>query len=179
MAWATPPTFTANNVLTAAQQNILSGDLNETAPAKADVATSGFIVTSGVNQVVRRSVFRGIVATNQTTTSTTYTDLATQGPDVTVTTGTQAIVTVTSIIKNDTVGQNSYASYNVSGATTIAADDPRAVFITASSTGGAIRASTMYLETGLTAGSNTFRMKYRVTANTGTFGERMIVVIGM
>jgi hypothetical protein len=44
MAWVTPPTFTTGNVLTAAQVNILAGDLMETAAAKA--SSTGDLFTS-------------------------------------------------------------------------------------------------------------------------------------
>jgi len=61
------------------------------------------------------------VATSQTTSSATYTDLATAGPAVTVTTGTKALVIVTTAFR-DTGGTNNLAwmSYAVSGATTVA-----------------------------------------------------------
>ena len=62
------------------------------------------------------------VATAQTTSSTSYTDLTTAGPAVTLTTGTKALVIVTSSMEDiGASNQVSYMSYAVSGATTIAA----------------------------------------------------------
>jgi len=43
----------------------------------------------------------------------------------------------------------------------------------------AARMSAGYIITGLTAGSNVFTAKYRVSANTGTFQNRNISVIDM
>jgi hypothetical protein len=63
------------------------------------------------------------VLTSQTTTSTSYTDLATVGPAVTVTTGTSAIVLITTQASPSVQGPNACMSCAVSGATTIAASD--------------------------------------------------------
>lgn len=68
------------------------------------------------------------------------------------------------------------AAYDVSGATTIAAADNRGVGI-AGVSAGTLVASGVHFHTDLTPGSNTFTMKYRVSASTGTFGSRRIGVI--
>jgi hypothetical protein len=113
------------------------------------------------------------VATSQTTTSTSYTDLTTTGPAVTLTTGTRVLVTLSSIIFNTGVN-NSWMAVAVSGATTLAADDARAIVVTGTT---GLSASRTFELTGLTAGSNTFTAKYKVTGGTGTFQNRDIVVI--
>ena len=118
------------------------------------------------------------VATSQTTTSGTYTDLATAGPAVTLTTGTKALVIVTCQISNDASLGLASMGFAVSGATTIAAAQTTSLsgranadFIT--------QASAMYLVT-LTAGSNTFTAKYqRLSLGTSTFSNRVITVIDM
>jgi len=120
------------------------------------------------------------VATSQTTASTSYADLSTVGPAVTVTTGTKALVTVSSFITNTSSGPLNYASFAVSSATTRAASDAEAVIL--QTTGGSspqMRASATTLVTGLTAGSNTFTMKYRVEFGTGTFKDRSVIVQDM
>lgn len=177
MTWTAPMTAVANTVFTAAQFNThVRDNLNETAPAKATTAGTLFVAT-GANSIAERVPSTNGVTTSETTTGTGYGDLATPGPTVTVTTGTKAIVIVTSLVQNSTSGQNSYASYAVSGASAISATDDRSVLITAAATNQTLRASAVYMETGLTAGSNTFTMKYRVTGGTGSFQNRRITVI--
>lgn len=177
MVWTAPMTAVANTVFTAAQFNThVRDNLNETAPAKATVAGTLF-VSDGVNSIAERVPSTAGVTTSESTTSAAYTDVATPGPAVTVTTGTRAIVAVTSIVQNSSASQNSYASYAVSGASSIAATDDRAVIITAAAINQTLRGAAVYMETGLTAGSNTFTMKYRVTGGTGSFQNRRIVVI--
>ena len=120
------------------------------------------------------------VATSETTTSASYTDLTTAGPAVTVTTGTRALVIITARLSNSTSPQSAFASFAVSGATTVAADDAYQLMVQAASGGMPIlRMSSSVIITGLTAGSNTFTMKYKVSANTGTYEKRNIVVIDM
>lgn len=112
------------------------------------------------------------VATSQTETSTSYDDLSTPGPAVTVTTGTSARVTVTARIKNSGVNLTRM-SFAISGATTVAADDTRSLEHEGTNW---MRASATYTVTGLTPGSNTFTAKYKVAAGTGTFEDREILV---
>lgn len=121
------------------------------------------------------------VTTSQTTTSTSYTDLTTSGPAVTVTTGTKALVIITSQIQPTAVDQSALMSYAVSGATTIAANDKFCLFIRGSGTNGQnmFRASSAFMIENLTAGSNTFTAKYRVVAGTSEYTNRQITVIDM
>lgn len=124
-----------------------------------------------------------IVATSQTTTSTTYTDLSTVGPTATVTTGTRALVIVTSRLTNGTTQGWAYMGYAVSGATTVAATDTSALFVqmTNSSAGFAsvFRMSAASIVT-LTAGSNTFTAKYKIASTgTATFQDREIFVMNL
>lgn len=122
-----------------------------------------------------------IVSTGQTTTSTSFVDLATAGPSVTLTTGTAAIIVVSSIQSNSNANANAdvgnmFHSFAVSGASTIGAAD------TTSARGGQTYGSQIFTRSGLfylnnlTAGSNTFTSKYRVGDGTGTFRERTIAV---
>jgi hypothetical protein len=117
------------------------------------------------------------VATSQTTTSSTFTDLATPGPAVTLTTGTSALVIISCMIQT-TAGNAVYAGFTVSGATTTAASTTSA--LKAYSSGGLLgTAQTLVCLVTLTAGSNTFTMKYgNVQATeTGTYNARTITVI--
>jgi hypothetical protein len=118
------------------------------------------------------------VTTEQTTTSTSYTDLATSGPAVTLTTGTKALVIVSCSSKTSEAGYIVRASYAVSGATTIAANDDVAIW---NQFNDNIRYSAVSRLSTLTAGSNTFTMKYRINnaTRTATFGYREICVIDL
>lgn len=178
MTWTAPMTAVANSVFTAAQFNTYVRDnLNETAPAKASAAGQIFVATAANAIAARTPSTAGGPGAGETTTSTSYTDLTTSGPAVTVTTGTSALVIIAARMTNTTSGSECAASYEVSGATTSAASDARALAFNASSGSPNLRASAAYLHTGLTAGSNTFTMKYRVSAGTGTFTYRNITVI--
>jgi hypothetical protein len=113
------------------------------------------------------------VATSQTGAGTAYGDLATVGPAVTVTTGAKALVIVKCGYFNSG-GNQTFMSFAVSGATTLAAADARAISIQSASQhhwGAA------FLLTALTPGSNTFTAKYRVAAGTGTWADRDLIVI--
>ena len=116
------------------------------------------------------------VAANQSTSSTTYTDLVTVGPEVTITTGTKALVILNTIAFSSTTGLFAGATYEVSGATTIAADDTLKVSNGATS---ASRISAASRLTTLTAGSNTFTMKYKSNGATANFINREIIVIDL
>ncbi len=145
-------------------------------------ATKGYFFDYSAGAAQFERLFLGApigaaVSTAETTTSTSYTDLATAGPAVTVTTGTQALVIITSVIHVNTAGSIGFMGYAVSGATTIAASDTDSLFYESpNASGDRVRASVVILET-VTAGSNTFTAKYRVNANTGTFQLRTIAVI--
>ena len=114
------------------------------------------------------------VLTSQSTTSGSYTDLATAGPAVTITTGTKALVVVGAQIYNTGGAQDTWMSWAVSGATTRAAADKWAVM-----SQNPTSASRAYLITGLTAGSNIFTAKYRTQAGTGNWLNRTITVMNM
>jgi len=173
VAWSAPMTAVSNTVFTAAQFNAFVRDnLNETAPAKATTA-GGYFVTTSLNAIAERVPDEDIVATSQTTTSTSYTDLATAGPAVTVVTGTTAVVGLYNSNVN-TGSTSALMSFEVSGASTIAANDNMAIGISGTN---ATREGATFLVTGLTAGSNTFTCKYRVGAGTGTYVDRRIFVL--
>jgi hypothetical protein len=124
----------------------------------------------------------GRVATSQTTTSSSYTDLATAGPAVTVTTGTKALVIVTANMNCNSINDRPHMSFEVSGATTIAVSDTNAaianVYINSSTRGFRFSAATVVT---LTAGSNTFTSKYKGDAGgaTFTFLDREIFVVNL
>lgn len=115
------------------------------------------------------------VATGEATTSTTFTDLTTPGPAVTVTVPASGKVRVTVGVNAANNTANKYCAVGValSGANTAAA-----VAVLTASAGAAAyqRRSVTTIMTGLTPGSTTFTSKYSVESNTGTFYNREIIV---
>lgn len=181
MAWTAPMTATAGAVFTAGQFNTYIRDnLLATETAKA-TAAGGHFVSTGANAIIRRAASVAQNSSSETTTSTTYTDLATVGPTVTVTTGTKAIVII-SCAMSSSLGTGTAATamaFEVSGSTSIAASDTSSWYqsglITTSPNLPACAPG--FLLTNLTPGSNTFRAKYRVSGGTGSFQDRRIEVI--
>jgi hypothetical protein len=179
MAWTSPLTAVANAVLTAAQWNASVRDnLNETAPAKATTAGRLFVST-GVNAIAERAMNNAFIATSQSTASTSYTNLATSGPAVTLTTGTNALTMIGSLATNSAGGSSSWMSIEVSGASASAASDTRAWMHTPPGAADLEMASFVFLFDTLTPGSNVFTSKYRVSAGTGTWSQRSICVMGL
>lgn len=175
MGWTTPITWVASQVVTAAQMNALRDNLLETAPAKATTA-GGIFVATGSNSIAQRLISDDVVDTSEASSSTAYTSLTTNGPQVTVTSGAKALVFLNAHMSNTTIGQTTYASFQVSGATTIAASDSRSLYVEPSDVNRAIRAGISTL-IATTSGSNTFQMLYRVAGGTGTFYRRRMIVI--
>lgn len=112
------------------------------------------------------------VAASETTGSTSFTDLATAGPAVTIETGTAAEVTLYTQCSVNTATQFVVMGFAVSGASTIAAADNRA--IGKSDTGNVYKGGATFLVEGLTPGANVFTCKYRVTGGTGSWNDRRI-----
>lgn len=167
-------TAVADSVFTAAQFNTYVRDnLLETAPAKATTA-GNLIVTDGVNSVKETGFLDDVVETAQTTTSTSYNDLATIGPEITMDTGPFVMVWINTRLSNTTT-TGTWASFEVSGVTTSAAIDGRAII---SATSDAVRMG-VCTRIAVTPGVNTFTMKYRVSAGTGTFTNRRIQVLSL
>lgn len=177
MAWSTPLTASASSPLTASQWNASVRDnLNETAPAKF-TASGQFFASTGANAGAARTPGRASDNSVDTTTSTSFTDLASAGPALTVTSGSKALIAIHCRLVNNTAGAISSAGWAVSGATTLAASDDLAVAEEASAASDNAWQSGVWLFTGLNAGSNTFTMKYKVSAGTGSFGARSLSII--
>lgn len=119
------------------------------------------------------------VLTAQGTSSTTYVDLATAGPSVTITTGTTAIVIIAGRGNDDlNDGANARMSWAVSGATTVAASDDWSWV--ADQAAFRSHGTSIYKITSLTPGSNTFTAKYKkVGGTTAAFDYREMMVIAL
>ena len=156
-----------------------------TAPTIPAATAATTIIPTGITTIYNGSVWvcitpvGGLTNTTQTTASTGFTDLATAGPAVTLVTGTTALVTVSGLITAPTTGNYAIMSFAVSGATTRAAFDSDGIMLQSASGTQQGSFSKVFPLTGLTAGTNTFTTKYRVTAGTGTFEGRGIIVKGI
>jgi hypothetical protein len=177
MAWTTPVTAVANATLPAATWNATVRDnLNATAVALASTASQYFVAT-GVNALAARQIQTATVVTSQSTTSTSYVNLTTVGPTVTVTTGTIAVCVFTAAVQNTTANSATDTSVAVSGATSIAASDAWRTVLDGVSANQVNRVAGFHVFTGLTPGSNTFTMQYKVGSGTGTWDNRELLVM--
>ena len=157
---------TTGQVLTA--DTTLDGKIKWATPA-AVAFNTGYAYTSGA----------------ESSTSTSYAALTT-ATSVTVTTGTKALVIVTAGVYNNSnsATAHGYTSYAISGATTVAASDERANMVwintTAANSANLFRSSAAFVHTGLTAGSNTFAMQYKVNSSENVgFNYRSISVVDL
>lgn len=179
MAWTAPATFVDGNVLAASDMNTYVRDnMLETMPALATGQLRWF-VANGANRLVERQLFKEYVDASETTSTTSYTDLNTVGPSISVTTGTRALVFWVSTLSNSTANVSGTIGITVSGATSVAANDNQALIVPLWDALNPKRLGIAELFTGLTAGSNTFTMKYKVSAGNGTFGKRQLIVMAL
>lgn len=125
-----------------------------------------------------------LIATSQTTTSTSYTDLATSGPAATVTVGANGILLVGVYARAVNNTSNAFAKmgFALSGANTQAAADNYAFAAQAYAGGAVNRTGSSWLVTGLTPGSTVVTAKYAVEtggggSGTGTFADRRLFAI--
>jgi len=121
---------------------------------------------------------QNFVATQQSTTSTTYTALTT-AQAVTITTGTKVMVIVGAGIQVGTAEERGFMSYAISGATTSAASDDYSVSVCSSTAFDNDQASYVSFRT-VTAGSNTFTAQFRSTASASMEARnRQLLVIDL
>ena len=116
------------------------------------------------------------VATGQVTSSSSYTDLATVGPTVTMTPPPSGKVKVHIYCQSTNAGASgNLMSFALSGGNVLAAADARAVVNTGTDIN---RQGATFLLTGLASVSTVFTAKYRTGGGNGTFTDRHIVVEG-
>jgi hypothetical protein len=120
------------------------------------------------------------VDTNQTTTSNSYTGLAT-AQSVTVTTGTKVLVIVSAYTYPQGTGCAGYVSYAISGATTRAVSDSWALITEVDGNNDVDQNGASYVSyQTVTAGSNTFTLQFRTNGGgTTNFRYRQIIVIDL
>ncbi len=206
MTWTAPATATTGQNVTAAFWNTQVRD-NFLETSAATVTTAGDIAfADAANSMGSRlaigaatthlvsdgsaPIWRGVDTLartdSQTATTTGYVTLATTGVanwvfaaevEVTVTTGTVALVLFKARLANNTADAVTFLSYSVSSATTVAANDNHAIFYEAEAANDQGMFGGFDLRTGLTAGSNVFTLEGRVSAGTGDIARPEIAVI--
>lgn len=144
----------------------------------ASLADSDTLTRYNGSQWVTITKVAAIVATSQGSSSGTYVDLATVGPQITLETGATALITVGGYLTCTAGGTFLFMAFAISGATTRAPSDANALVVTVPTNNGAMDCSKEILVTGLTPGSNTFLAKYR--GGTGaSYAARMISGVGL
>jgi hypothetical protein len=122
------------------------------------------------------------INTSGSRSSTAYGDLGTgAGPSTSIQTGSKALVTISAVAQSS-FNNFMYISFGVTGATTITAVDDYSTWTRELTAGGGFGSgiSRTFIITGLTAGVNTFTMKYRGSAgNAVDYAFRSITVVGI
>jgi hypothetical protein len=184
MVWTSPMTAVDNSAMTASLYNAqIRDNLRAMAPFLASGAGQIF-VTTGANALAARTVHYDEVATSQTTTSSSYTDLSTPGPSVTVGAiyGQQAMVFTSCELNQNGADLQASAAVEVSGASSYPAVDTRcAITRDGMVASNAIQMMGCYLYDPLSRdGTITFTMKYRNGGSgTVTFAKRRILVLAL
>jgi len=177
MSWTAPMTFVGNTVLTAAQLNVhLRDNFLETEVAKA-TSPGGLMISEGNNQIVERVASQAVIDQAEDTSSTSYTDLATVGPVVSLQTGTRALVFLHCKLQNATANFQGNMSFGISGNTTQAATDSGSIQSDGLSADKSVQWGGANLVDDLIPGINVFTGKYKVGGGTGTFSNRQLTVI--
>jgi hypothetical protein len=156
-------------------------------PVRLGVGTNGQVLTAASGQATglqwttissSPTSANSTVATQQTTTSGSYTALATS-QSVTLTTGTKVLVILTAECSANNGGYQ-FMSFAVSGATTIAASDTYCLknAISSSVSDDQQRHSAVNFLT-VTAGSNTFTAQFKQSGGNAIFQNRQITVIDL
>lgn len=178
MTWIAPITVATNDILSAAQYNVSVRDnLLETAPAKATGSGNMFSVSAN-NQIGERDVNSSYLDVSEQTVSTSYADLDTTGPSVTVDCAV-AIVLFSARMRNvNGDGKGAYASVAGSGSTVFSASDAIGISVSGIAANNPMRIGGQFA-VALTPGSNTFTMKYRCQVGYAPcqFEQRELVVI--
>jgi hypothetical protein len=187
MSTVSPSQSNPGDEITAARINnpvnqiaaVLNGNVDATNIADNSVTSAKLASASVSPSKLATGAAFAAVNTSETTATQTYTDLTTVTDTVTVTIGANglALVTLQCRLYNNLANSESWASFAISGATTVAAADTRAVMYQAYANNSYGQLGCSWVVTGLTPGSTTFKMKYRVNGNTGTFQNRQIGVV--
>ena len=114
-------------------------------------------------------------AAARATASATFVDIG-AALSVTATTSTLVLVTISTYVTNNTINGGGYLSFAVSGATTIAAGNKYQTFNQVGTANHANQCSGCWVVP-VTAGSNTFTLKFATFTGTSTFYYNHISVV--
>lgn len=184
MAWTTPMTAVDNSAMTASLYNTqIRDNLRVQSPFLATAAGQLFI-TTGANSLAAREIGYHEVSTSQSTTSSSYTDLSTVGPTVTIDEiyGQQALVWISCEMDQGTADLQAAAAVEVSGASSYPASDTRCCLTRdGMPASNAVQTMAAYVFDPLSRdGSITFTMKYRNGGSgTATFQRRRMLVLAL
>jgi hypothetical protein len=177
MAWTAPLTWVGNQLLTSTQMNTqLRDNMLQQSPALATTMSSFFMAT-GANALQEFQVKSARIATSESRVSSTYGDLATVGPSVTLTTRQHAIVIIACKSANTTAGEAQVMSWATSGATTNAASDTWCYLIEGMLANNDTSGCSIYRTNSLNAGTNTFTAKYRGTGTGSAFFDNRFICV--
>lgn len=179
MAWNAPITWTPNQTVFASTLNEqLRDNMLETMPARVSGANQYLTIT--VDGLVRpREIKADTVLASETRTSTSFGNLATHGPAVTLTTDSNVIVIISAAQAQETTAWGEViTSHEVTGATSVPPNDLFSITIN-ETTSNTIQASHVMTHDALNPGTHTFTMRYRVgtAGNVGRWTNREILVI--
>jgi hypothetical protein len=137
-----------------------------------------YLSTLPVNSTIR-AIGSDYISTAQSTSSSSYTDLATVGPTVSLVTGSTVIVMIAGRGTDDlNDGANAFMSWAVSGATTVSASDTYSWYENQGLNDAF--GTNIAIYTSLTPGFNTFTAKYKKSGgSSSTFDRRGMVVIAL
>lgn len=180
MTWTSPMTAVSNQAFSAAQFNQQVRDnFLLLAPAKAGTA-GGYMVAQGQNSIVERTIQTDTIATSETTTAggSTYVDLNTPGPTVTVTCRS-ALVMLMANIQINAADSFCGMSVAISGVSNVPADPKCGIWLDGMSASGNPNIfSSAHWFSPINRGSNTFTAKYVSNGTaTATFANRTIIVM--
>lgn len=177
MTWSAPMTAVSGSVFTAAQFNTFVRDNLLACPASLATTNGSFFASTGANSLAERIPASARLDVSELYTGTSFGDAPTPGPTLTLTTGQHALIIVSAELNNQTGSAGAQVGVDISGATTEAASANYCLRQESSLTGEFNHASMARFHNSLTPGTNTFRLKYAVTAGSMAINFREICVI--
>lgn len=176
MVWTAPMTAVDNDVFTAAQFNAhIRDNLLETMPGKATTVGSYF-VSVDANIIAERFTHHDYVATEESTTSSAFVDLATFGPSITFTTGSSFLIFMSTQITHSSTTGNSHMGFDISGDIT---QVPSAILTVGGASGSNPRQMGMIFRAPIVPPESevTVTAQYRTNTGTATFSQRRLGII--
>lgn len=139
---------------------------------------TGAVLRGLIAALLKETAAFAQVATTEGTTSTTFTDLATAGPAVTlVSAHDRALILWATGKFSNNAGSGAGCVVQISGATTLAASENNGANQATGLLGGFGHENMQFMIATINPGSNTYTLKYNASANTASFYRRRLYVI--